>query len=90
MCFGKFLENRPFTRMTAHSLMGAVSGMVFGFLFAMLIAFIANKVGVYTAPAVPTYPTSTDVMPYNFAAFLGMGFGTLVGAIMGGVSANKK
>ena len=90
MCFGKFLENRPFTRMITHSVMGILCGIVFGFLFALLIAFIANKVGVYMTPTDLNYARYGNVMPYDFATFVGMGLGAVVGAILGGVSANKK
>ncbi|MBI5413596.1 hypothetical protein HZA42_04580 [Candidatus Peregrinibacteria bacterium] len=76
--------------MITHSLLGIICGIVAGFLFALLIAFIANKVGVYTDPRDFTNYSRSSVMPYDVVSLLGMGFGAVVGAIMGGVSANRK
>ena len=61
-------------------LIGAFSGLLVGLTFGLLIWLITLLVG-----------SSLDMPPREVAAFLGMGFGTVVGAVFGGlVGLNEK
>lgn len=79
MCLAKF---SPFTRMFLGALAGVVLGIIFGLLFGLLIALISQQFSArgFDGPG----------SEYGLAAFLGMGFGAIVGSILGATSANKK
>lgn len=67
--------------MSAHALAGALLGLVTGLVFGLLIQLITSFL--------PSFNEMGDG-PHQIAAFLGMGFGTLVGALLGGVVGLKK
>ena len=59
------------------ALVGLASGLVFGLLIWTILYFISGT-------------GSTEMPPLEIAAFLGMGVGTVLGAIFGGLIALKK
>ena len=61
------------------SLVGAFAGLITGLAFGLLIWFITFLVS-----------SSLEIPPRALAAFLGMGFGTLAGAIFGGIVGLKE
>ena len=70
--------------MVVGAILGIVTGVTVGLATSLLIATIAGlfernygMMGGGTG------------MPYSMASFLGMGFGAVVGAILGGTAANK-
>jgi uncharacterized membrane protein len=77
-----FHHKDPFIRMSAHALAGAALGLVAGLIFGLIIQYISVQF-------IPS-ELATDDGPWAVASFLGMGFGTLVGALMGGFSGLKR
>ena len=61
------------------ALIGAFAGLISGLAFGLLIWLITFLVS-----------SSLDMPPRALAAFLGMGFGTLAGAIFGGMVGLKE
>jgi hypothetical protein len=61
------------------ALIGACAGLISGLAFGLLIWFITLFVSA-----------SIEIPPRALAAFLGMGFGTLSGAIFGGMVGLKE
>lgn len=76
-----FHNNDPFIRMTAHALAGGFLGLVAGLLFGLLIQLITSFLPVFSM---------MEEGPHQIAPFLGMGFGSLVGALLGGAVGLKK
>ncbi len=74
----------PFTRMIMGALGGTILGIAFGLGFSFLIAFIAKQF------ASPQMMINGPLVDYEVPSFLGMGFGAIVGAVLGGTHANKK
>lgn len=61
------------------ALIGAFAGLVSGLAFGLLIWFVTLLLS-----------SSLEMPPRQLAAFLGMGFGTLAGAIFGGMVGLKE
>lgn len=76
----------PFSRMVLGALLGITLGIIFGFFFGVIIAFLARAAGNLGGPGMG----GDDFIPYEVASFLGMGIGSIIGAVMGSTSANKK
>ncbi len=66
--------------MIVGTLTGAVLGLASGLLFALAIHYIVIQFGG------EEFNPATDAA---FTAFLGMGFGTIIGSILGAVYSNK-
>ena len=81
MCLEKL---PPFPRMIVSALGGTVVGIAFGLGFGLVIAFVTMQFG--NGQIVSDVPFRS----YEFPAFLGMGFGAIVGAVLGGTHANRK
>lgn len=75
----KKLEH-PFIMMVFYALLGALIGLVTGFIFGLIIYGIA------------TFLYEKDILQgmYPVATFLGMGCGTVLGAILGGFVGIRK
>ncbi len=73
MCFEKL---SPFPRMIVGAVLGILLGIFFGLLFGLLIAWITQQI----ATSSPFYNSPEE---YSWPAFLGMGFGAIIGAILG-------
>ncbi len=74
-------DNNDFIHMITTSLLGALTGLFAGLMLGLLIQGITL--------VLPGSSMMEDG-PQLIAPFLGMGFGTLVGAILGGMLALKK
>jgi hypothetical protein len=61
--------------------LGITIGIILGLGFSLIIAWIAGHIQPGNTESIP---------PVNIASFLGMGFGAVVGGIMGGVVFSKK
>lgn len=74
--------NHPdsFFRMAINAVVGAFLGLLFGLLIGLVILFIGGLI--------PPFVGSEG--PHQIAPFLGMGFGSFVGAIFGGIVGLKK
>ncbi len=79
MCLEKL---PPFGKMLIGSIGGALLGIAFGLILSLLIAWISIR---FSAPDFQG-PGSE----YSLTVFLGMGAGTIVGAILGGIAVLKK
>lgn len=76
----------PFVRLLVCSLVGIVFGIIFGLLFGLLIGWISNHFATF-----PLFGGGPEqAAEYSIPAFLGMGFGAIIGAILGGLQANKR
>lgn len=82
MCLEK---TSPFIRMLLGALLGIVLGICFGLLFGLLIGWIASQ---FASPGMLAH--DGPLSDFGFPAFLGMGAGAAIGAILGGIYANKK
>lgn len=80
MCLEKL---SPFSRMVCYAIIGIVLGIIFGFLFSLLIAWVSQQFGT-------GFNEAGSAPPYGMAVFFGMGCGAAIGAILGGIYANKK
>lgn len=80
MCIEKL---SPFGRVILHAFLGIASGIVFGLFFSVIIAWISGQLN-----SVPN--ADGPVGNYGFSSFLGMGFGSIIGAIVGAVHGSKK
>lgn len=69
----------PFIQMTINSLAGAVIGMMVGLILGLII----QKLEGYISPI-------EGEGPAMISSFLGMGFGTVIGSILGGIVGIKK
>ena len=65
-----------FKNALAGALAGLISGLIFGLLIWAITLVVSN--------------TLDDMPPRALAAFLGMGFGTLAGAVFGGLVGLKE
>jgi len=70
----------PFIRMAVHAILGALLGLLAGLVVGLFIRFVGSMIPPFVG----------EQGPQDMAPFLGMGFGTLVGAIFGGVVGLKK
>lgn len=61
------------------SLLGVFSGLVFGLLIAWITTYISHSTG-----------RVNDAPPFAAITFLGMGAGTIIGAIFGAIYSNRK
>ena len=70
----------PFVRMAAHALLGAVLGVFAGFLLSFLIQVLYKSAfpGDYVAML-------KNDGPVGIIPFFGMGFGAVMGGLLGGV-----
>jgi uncharacterized membrane protein len=75
------LHKHAFIEMVKSSLLGAIIGLIAGLLLGLIIQAISSV----------TLPLSMMMSgPQVMAPFLGMGFGTIVGALLGGAVSMKK
>jgi hypothetical protein len=81
MCFEKY---SPFTRMVLGAISGALLGIFAGLVLSFLISFISTFL-MGDAGMMKDGPWQ-----YGISSFFGMGAGAMIGAILGGVYANKK
>lgn len=70
----------PFVQMTAHAFAGALLGLIGGLVLGLVIQGISNFM----------IPTDLGDGPWQVAPFLGMGFGSVIGALLGGLVGIKK
>lgn len=73
-----------FLRLLLGSVLGIILGIALGLGFSLIIAWISSHV----QPIDPSMPPKENL--YGIASFLGMGFGAVVGAILGGITFFKK
>lgn len=78
-CIMKF-QHDSLLKLMAYSLVSAVVGLISGFVLGYLIYGMS----------LIFYPSEISEGIYYFAPFLGMGFGTVIGAVLGGIVAIKK
>lgn len=69
-----------YIRMILYALSGAFLGLFFGFIFGMIIYGVGFLF----------FPEDITNSIYNVAPFFGMGFGSVIGAIMSGFMGLKK
>ena len=71
--------------------LGALSGAAIGLMSGLLFGYI---IGVIYLKLIITTPSPDmgmmEMFPYGQSVFLGMSLGTIIGAILGGIYANKK
>jgi hypothetical protein len=77
------MKKNPLFEMMKDSVLGALGGLVTGFVLGSLI----NLVSVLLYPNFSGVSGAQLLFP---GAFLGMGFGTVIGGILGGFVAIKK
>lgn len=77
------MKKNPLFEMMKDSILGALAGLVTGFILGSAI----NLVSVLLYPGFSGVPGAPMLFP---GAFLGMGFGTVIGGILGGFVAIKK
>lgn len=75
---GMAKSSSVFLNMLRDAVGGAVAGLIAGLIFGLAIKFI----GMIVTPG-------GSIGPESLAPFLGMGFGTLVGAVLGGLAGLK-
>jgi len=75
-------QSESFIYMAAFALAGAALGLIAGLLLGMIIQAVTG--------ALLSDTLLMDDGPWVVAPFLGMGFGTLVGAVLGGLSGLKR
>ena len=73
-----FNHSNPFIRMASYAILGAFLGLIVGLVLGIIIGFITDL----------TFSGSEG--PQDLASFLGMGFGSLIVAILGGFVGLKK
>lgn len=71
----------PFLKMLIGALAGAIIGIVFGLALSLIIVYINQS--LYSGAEMPP-------LDQGFGTFLGMGFGAVIGAILGGAVMNRK
>lgn len=82
MCLEKL---PPFGKMLIGAIGGALLGIFSGLVLSFLISFISiGLIGKDVAM------TKDGPWQYGFSSFFGMGAGAMIGAILGGIYANKK
>ena len=69
----------PFLNMLRDAVGGAIAGLIAGLILGVAIKYITLII----------LPTEFQGGPETFAPFMGMGLGTLVGAILGGFAGLK-
>lgn len=71
----------PFVNMATHAFAGAILGLIGGLVLGLIIQWISGL----------TMPTADlGDGPWNVAPFLGMSFGSAIGAVLGGLMGSKK
>jgi len=68
----------PFTRMVIGTFLGCTLGIIFGLFFGFLI----KTISLFLIPGMFDGP-------HILAPFLGMGFGAIIGSILGAIYSNK-
>lgn len=81
MCLEKL---PPFGRIIVYAVLGVACGIAFGLVFSLVIAWISMQLHN------PQLLDGPPIKDYGFASFLGMGFGAIIGAIVGAAHGNKK
>lgn len=72
----------PFVNMVMHAFLGAILGLVGGLVLGLIIQGVN---GLIITPAM-----GSDDGPWQVAPFLGMSFGSAIGAVLGGLFSSKK
>lgn len=80
-----YKKNSPFATMILGAISGIVLGIAFGLVFGVLIGYLAS---FFSPPG--RMMMDGPLATYEFPAFLGMGAGAIIGAILGGLSFGKK
>lgn len=70
----------PFIRMTMYAFTGAALGLVGGLVLGFIIQFISSFL----------ISENLGDGPWQVAPFLGMGFGSVIGAVLGGLVGIRK
>ena len=70
----------PFIRMASHAVAGAFLGLLFGLLIGLIIFAVGGVIP----------PFAGGEGPHQIAPFLGMGFGSFLGALFGGTVGIRK
>jgi len=70
----------PFIRMAANAFMGAIFGLVGGLVLGLVIQYVSTFL----------IPANLGDGPWQVAPFLGMGFGSAIGAMLGGLVGIRK
>lgn len=73
-------HSNPLIRMAAN----AFTGAVFGFIGGLILGFIIQYTSLFLIPA------GFEDGPWQVATFLGMGFGSVIGATLGGFVGMRK
>lgn len=71
-------------KMIIYTLAGITLGIIFGLLFSLIIMHISS---LFMTAQGYVKPPFAD---YGLATFFGMGFGAIIGAIIGAAHTNKK
>ncbi len=75
--------NHPnsFVQMAVHAIIGSLLGLTAGLVIGFIIMYIGGLI-----------PPFTDASegPHQIAPFLGMGFGSVIGALLGGLVGTKR
>ncbi|KKW30898.1 MAG: hypothetical protein UY72_C0001G0010 [Candidatus Uhrbacteria bacterium GW2011_GWD2_52_7] len=74
-------HQNPFVQMAAHAIAGSLLGLVAGLVLGLIIQGISGLL-------LPFEDIGDG--PWQVAPFLGMGFGTFLGAILGGLVGMKR
>lgn len=75
-----FKKSDSFTKLVRTSLLAATVGLAAGLVLGLVIWFVTSLFA----------GNQTDLPPIQLATFLGMGMGTVLGAILGGIAALKE
>lgn len=70
----------PLIRMAASAFAGAMLGLIGGLILGFIIQYISSFL----------IPTDLEDGPWQVATFLGMGFGSTIGAMLGGFVGIRK
>lgn len=77
-------ENKMLVEVITGGFMGSIAGIILGLILGLLIWFIAGIVASADPQSFSTHPPVTAI------AFLGMGFGAVIGAVFGSVVGLKQ
>ncbi len=71
---------KSFLEMLGFAVLGLLAGLVLGFGFGTLIAYVTSLIG----------GEFSEEFPIGLGSFLGMGFGSVIGGVVGVVFGYKK
>ncbi len=74
-------RSTKFVRMIGYATLGSLFGLVLGFVLGVVIVEVSSLVA--------TPGPYSEGVPMEMGTFLGMGFGTIIGAIFGGSVGHK-